>query len=176
MPPKGIPKRINYKSRNNYQIYTLKRQEKLICVLFSMDKTIEKTHKSTFQVQAFFMDKRKEKNKSTFQQQNVFMNKTKEEGKTNQLFKNRKWYFQMDVVTKGAPRRKYIILMYIVFHYISKISLSKCDLCSICIFQTKIWQEIISQSLCLFLKRKKSNIFKTNVSESQLSFTYLLFM
>ena len=51
-----------------------------------MDKTIEKTHKSTFQVQAFFMDKRKEKNKSTFQQQN----KTKEEGKTNQLFKNRK--------------------------------------------------------------------------------------
>ena len=57
---------------------------------FSIDKTIEKTHKSTFQVQAFFMDKRKEKNKSTFQQQNVFMNKTKEEGKTNQLFKNRK--------------------------------------------------------------------------------------
>ena len=74
-----------------YQIYTLKRQEKLICVLFSMDKTIEKTHKSTFQVQAFFMDKRKEKkNKSTFQLQNFFMNKTKEEGETNQLFKNRK--------------------------------------------------------------------------------------
>ena len=56
-----------------------------------MDKTIEKTHKSTFQVQALFMDKRIEKkNKSTFQLHNFFMNKTKEEGKTNQLFKNRK--------------------------------------------------------------------------------------